>query len=128
MKILVDGTYVDIVPSPAFGGYSALRKSPKITYQAEAGYKHQRNRWTADRRIYLMEWKTLTTAEKNTLDLWIDDIKSTSFYFVTPESIYPDGNGVITPQVRLVRISSEEVEIKPIAPGFFSAKITLEEV
>jgi len=62
------------------------------------------------------------------LEIWLDYIKSQTFYFVPPESLWPRPDGTIVPVIRLGRVVDEETVIKPISYGYFTAKIMVEEV
>ena len=128
MPVVIDNIEYDILPSPSYGNYAPVRKAPKVKFQAEAGYTHQRDRWPNARRSYPLEWLLLTTPEKNTLDNWLDYIQSKSFYFVPPDSAWPRPDGSIVPEIHLVRVVDEETIIKPISYGFWTAKITVEDL
>ncbi len=129
MTIAIDNRSYDLLPSPSWGNYVPTRKAPKIKFQATAGYSHQRERWPSARYSYPLEWALLTVSETNMLEDWIEYIGSSTFYFVPPESLWPRGaDGSVAPIIRLGRIVDDEIAIKPVAYGFFTAKLTIEEV
>ena len=130
MPVTIDNQEFDLLPAPSLSSYAPIRKAPKVKFQAEAGYTHQRERYPFARRSYPLEWGILTLAQKNLLEAWLDDIGSAAFYFVPPESLLPRPNGVVVPEVRLVRVVDEETVIKPHPRAFrrFTAKITVEEL
>ena len=128
MSVVIDNLEFDLLPSPSYAGYAPTRKAPKIKFEAESGYTHQRERWPFARRSWPLEWPVLTTAEKNTLENFLDYIKSTSFVFVPPDSLWPRPDGTILPEIHLCRVTDEDIVIKPISYGFWSAKITVEDL
>jgi hypothetical protein len=129
--VVIDNTVFDILPPPSWSGYKPTRKAPKVKFQAEAGYTHQRERWPNARFSYELGWderSLLTTAQRNTLVNLLDNIGSSTFLYVVPESLWPLADGTVTPEIRIVRVVDESLDIKPYSPGFFTAKITIEEL
>lgn len=129
MPVIVQDVIFDMLPAPSIGGYGFTRKAPKITFEAEAGYKHQREKWPFSRRKYTIDWKALTQAQLNMLMVWLDDTGSQTFYFTPPESSWK-GN---SPELRLCRVTSEEVKVTPITGGpdtdpKYNCSIDIEEV
>ena len=124
MPVEVQDTLFDILPSPSWGT-PRIRKAPKISFEAANGYKHQRERYSHARYTYPLKWPVLTTAEVNTLENWMDETASNTFWFLPPTAMW---GGTTNPTIRLMRVSSEEVTITPISYGYYSVEITLEEV
>lgn len=130
MPVVIDNQTYDLLPSPSQSSYAPSRKAPKVKFQAEAGYTHQRERYPFARRSFPMEWPLMTLAQKNLLEKWLDYIGSESFYFVDPQSLLPRPDGSIVPAIHLCRVVDEETVIKPHPRAFrrFTAKITVEEL
>jgi hypothetical protein len=120
----------DLLPAPTLASYAPVRKAPKVKFQAEAGYTHQRERYPSARRTIPYEWTMLTLDQKNLLEAWLDDTGSKAFYFVTYESLIPLADGSVVPELRLGRIIDEETVIKPNPRAFgrWAGKFTIEEV
>lgn len=124
MPVIVQDTLFDMLPSPAWGS-PRIRKAPKIKFQAESGYTHQRERWSNARYSYPTKWPLLTTAEVNTLENWLDNTGSKTFLFLPPTAMW---GGTTNPTIRLMRVASEEITITPVSYGYYSVEILLEEV
>ncbi len=124
MPVIVQDTLFDILPSPAWGS-PRIRKAPKIGFEAANGYKHQRERYSHARYAYPIKWPVLTAAEVSTLENWLDQTGSDTFWFLPPTAMW---GGTTNPTIRLMRVVSEEVTITPVSYGFYSVEILLEEV
>jgi hypothetical protein len=128
MPVVVENREYELLPSPSWGGYVRKRTAPKIRFQSAKGYVHQRESFPSPRGVFSLEWGLLSDAEKNLLSCWLDYIGSASFCFVVPESIWPRPDGSVIPEVRLCRVTDEEIDFKPLSYGWWSAKITVEEI
>lgn len=125
----VDGVYYDVIQQPEYGNYKPVRMTPKVSFQSDGGYRHQRNQWTRTRKRFEMEWRYLTEAEYNTLITFIETQGSDTFYFVDPVSLWGDPTtGVITPVGYTVRILDSEMPEDPTVCKYRHFKITLEEI
>jgi hypothetical protein len=124
MPITVQDTLFDLLPSPSWGT-PRIRTAPKIRFQAANGYVHQRERYSHARYKYPLKWDLLTETEMNTLENWLDQTGSNTFWFLPPTALW---GGTGTPTIRLVRVTDEETIVMPLAFGCYSASLTLEEV
>lgn len=131
MPVVIDDVAYEFVPPPEYGGYQPVRIAPKVRFQAESGYVHQRERYVNTRKRITIEWKLLSEAEYNMLIAWIEYKKSSTFWYVLPESLSPRPSGAIIPKGILCRIVDEEI---PETPQFYNdgyyrnVKITLESI
>lgn len=121
---VVQDTLFDILPSPSWGS-PRIRRAPKVTFEAANGYKHQRERYSHARYKYPVKWPLLTAAELSTLENWLDQTGSNTFWFLPPTAMW---GGTTNPTIRLMRVASEEVTITPLSYGYYSVEILLEEV
>lgn len=124
MPVIVQDEVFEILPSPAWGS-PQKRRAPKIRFQAAAGYVHQRERYSHARTVYPLKWPLLTEAEKNTLENWLDNTKSDTFWLVPPTGLW---SGLDAPVIKLCRVTDDEITFTPISYGYWSVDITVEEV
>jgi len=124
MPVLVQEELFEILPSPSWGT-PQIRKDPKVVFESSGGYRHQRDKWTSARWAFPLKWALLTEAEVQTLTNWLDNIGSDTFLFVPPTAAW---GGVLNAVVRLCRLPEQEVRIIPLAYGFYSAEIIVEDV
>ena len=128
MSVVLDNREYDLIPNPGYGKYQPKRKSPKIRFQADAGYVHQRDQFPSATRPIEIEMELMSDAERNMLMAWIDYKKSGTFWYVLPESLKPRPDGRIIPTGILCRIVDDEITDEPEHCGYWKAKITLESI
>jgi len=130
MSVVYDNQNYDLIPAQ-YGGYKPSIITPKIRFQATAGYVHQRDRYPAAGRKIVMEVNIMTQGEYNMLRAWLDEVGSDAFWYVLPTSLAPRPDGQIIPRGILCRIIDEEIPDDPIFPndGYcWHARITLESI
>jgi hypothetical protein len=125
MPVIIDSYGFDLIPNPDYGSYDKIRISPKIKFKSKAGYEHRRNAFPQPKYKFELGWSYLTTEEMNTLEIWIAYVGAKAFYYIVPDV---DFLSVASGDVHLVQITSDEISIKPSASGYYSAKLTLEDV
>jgi hypothetical protein len=124
MPVIVQDEVFDMLPSPDWGS-PQHRKTPRIKFEAAAGYVQQRERYPHSRYKYPLKWSRLAEAEKNILENWLDQVKSNAFWIIPPTGLW-SGLGGIT--IKYCRVSDDEVIFTPLAYGQWSVEITVEEV
>lgn len=122
---LIENTLFELLPPPTYSDYKKVKLVPKVKFQSAGGYKHQRNKFAGNKYRFYHGWNIISDAAVNTLEMWIEFAKSNSFYYVVPDSVSFPANETM---VRVVRIIDDEVEITPIGFGFYTAKITMEDL
>ncbi len=131
MPVDMDNVWYDLLPHPDYEGYQPVRISPKVRFQAEAGYVQQRNRYPSDTKKITCEWKIMSEAEYNLLMAWIEEKGSDAFWFVLPESLSTRPDGTTIPKGIWCRIIDEEIPETPKFhnDGFWrNVKVTLESI
>lgn len=61
MSAVFENIEYDLIPAPQ-GGYKPTIVSPKVRFQATAGYVHQRDRYPARNKKIVIEWPDMTAA------------------------------------------------------------------
>ncbi len=125
MSVLYDGEYYDFLPPPPFGGYKRYRVSPKIKFQADGGYLHQQDRYPDPQVKVELEITSVSAAGRNLIEAFLDEIRSTTFWYVLPESLVPRPDGTIRPVGILARVTGDEIDESPTKPGQFTIKLVL---
>lgn len=124
MPVIVQDEVFDLLPSPSWGT-PQKRKAPKIKFQSANGYVHQRERYSHPRMAYSLKWPLLTEAEKNTLENWLDSVKSATFWLVPPTGLW---SGLSAVSVKLCRLTDDEITFTPLSYGYWAVDINVEEV
>lgn len=70
------------LPNPDFDGYKIIDLRPKVRFEAEKGYFHQREQYSVVRARVECTWRIITQTEYNTLTGMITTIGSNSCYLV----------------------------------------------
>ena len=125
-----DNIEYDLIPAPQ-GGYKPTIISPKVRFQATAGYVHQRDRYPARNKKIVIEWPAMSAAEFEMLGAWLDAVGSDTFWYVLPTSLEPRPDGQVIPRGILCRIIDEEIPEDPVEYGdgyLYHARITLESI
>lgn len=129
MPVIVQDSLFDILPASTYN-IKIKRSAPKVTFQSANGYKHQREKYSHARRIYDVEF-IVNQTQLNTLDNWLDENGSNTFWWLPNEALWKDS---ASPTIRLVRISTEEISYNTILSGsaaggpLYSVQFTMEEV
>jgi hypothetical protein len=130
MSVVYDNIEYDLISAPQ-GGYKPTIVSPKIRFQATAGYVHQRDRYPTRGKKIVIEWSNMPAAEYEMLLAWLDEAGSNTFWYVLPTSLEPRPDGQVIPRAILARIIDEEIPEDPVEYGdgyLYHARITLESV
>ncbi len=129
MPVTVEDSIFDILPTSTYN-IKIARNAPKITFQSANGYKHQREQYSYARHSYDVEF--IVTQEKwNTLENWLDQVGSNTFWYLPPESMWKSPTA---PAIRLCRIPTDSIDttvLRSSAPGnapLYSVKFRMEEV
>lgn len=130
MSAVFNNQLFDLIPAQ-FSGYKPSLLTPKVRFQATAGYVHQRDRYPSLGRKVVLETFITTQGEYNMIRAWIDYVGSASFWYVLPTSLAPRPDGQVIPRGILCRIIDEEIPDEPVFPndGFcWRVRITLESI
>jgi len=93
----------------------------KLRSKFEAGYVHQRPKWTRSRRKFSLDWKLLSAADLDTLLSHFDNNQGSSFNWT-----HPTRGTTYT-----VMYSGDKIEYdlrSGTAGKYYSASVTLEEI
>lgn len=130
MSAVYENIEYDLIPNP-LGGYKPTIDSPKVRFQAVAGYVHQRDRYPARTKKIVIEWPSMHAAEYAMLLAWLDHVGSDAFWYVLPTSLEPRPDGQVIPRGILCRIIDEKIPEDPVEYGdgyLYHARITLESI
>jgi hypothetical protein len=130
MSGVYENTEYDLISAP-MGGYKPMIVSPKVRFQATAGYVHQRDRYPARGKKIVIESPNMSQGEYNMQRAWIDYIGSETFWYVLPTSLEPRPDGQVIPRAILARIIDEEIPEDPVEYGdgyIYHTRITLESI
>ena len=98
-------------------GMGEAYQYPQIKHDFEANYQQTRKQFTRPRHKFDLSWKLMPNSAYGCLKMFVNSNAGGMFGFAHP----------VTTAVHTCRFGSQ-LESTIVAPGFWSAKITLEEV
>ena len=108
-SVTIDNTFYDLIPLPDYESGRPLL-DPKLTNTSTSGYAHQINTYPKAKRRFNLQWSQLTEGQKNTFEAWLRVIRSNTFGFVDPWSMFPLPDLSIVPKAYYCRVKSDSFE------------------
>lgn len=126
--IVIDNTEYELLPPPEFSKYKITKLTPKIKFESEGGYFHQREKFSTSMYKIEVGSENISDAQKEYLDTFISYIGSDTFWYIVPTSMTPKSDGKVYPIGFLCKIVNEEIINSPTNPNYWNFSLELRSI